>query len=216
MDTERVEDLAALFQRTSPHGRRVDCPTADRLWAATSGELSSTDARAVVDHSVRCGDCSEALRVARELRVTAVPTDKASPERWSPQPKWLIGLALAAGLAGVVVVSGKQDRALPGAVAERGAEGPSLHSALSHAPQSRTALVLRWVPYPHARRYDVTLATTDLRVLFQRAGVESAEVAVPAAALATVSPGTHLVWRVEATLEDGQSVESPAFSLDLD
>jgi len=178
--------------------------------------LSLAELRAVVDHTARCGDGSEALRVARGLRVAVLPSNEATVKRWSPQPKWLIGLASAAGVAGLVVVSSQQHNSIPGLVAERGAEEPSLRPTLPLGRQSRTALVLRWVPYPHARRHDVTLATADLRVLFERAGIESAELAVPAAALTTVLAGARLVWRVEATLDDGRSVESPAFSLELD
>lgn len=216
MGTERGEELAALFQRTAPRGQGVNCPEPERLWAAISGELSVEELRGVVDHSAQCGECSEALRVARELKLATAPADTTSLKRWSPNPKWLVGLALAAGVAGLVVVNAKQNQTLPGAVAERGGEEPSVHSALPQAPQSRKALVLRWVPYPHARRYNVTLATTDLHVLLERAGVESTELAIPAETLSTVSPGTRLVWRVEAMLENGRTVESAAFPLELD
>jgi hypothetical protein len=214
MNTERGEELAALFQRTAPHGAGANCPEPERIWAAASGELSLEEVGAVVDHSAQCADCSEALRLARDLTLAAGPS-ASHRKRWSPQPKWLIGLALAAGLAGLVVVSAKQDR-LPGPLAERGVEELSIRSALPEARQSRAALVLRWVPYPHARRYNITLATTDLRVLLERAGVESTELAIPPAILATLSPGARLFWRVEATLDDGRSVESPAFPLELD
>lgn len=98
----------------------------------------------------------------------------------------------------------------------RGAAEPALKSTLGDARQPRASLVLRWVPYAHALRYDVTLATPELRVLFHRSGVELAELAVPAPALEGLPSGARLVWRVEATLEDGRSVESPALTLELD
>jgi hypothetical protein len=216
MRTENEADLPALFQSTSPPGRRVDCPEPERLWAAPAGTLSFPELTKLVDHSAQCEDCSEALRLARELRADGATGVEATIHLVSPQPRWLIGLALAAGLAGLVVLNVRHQRPNPEPLFERGPGALAMRSAIPDAPQARQALVLRWVPYPGAHRYNVTLATSDLRVLFQRSGLEQTEVPVPAVALEGIPPGARLFWRVEAALDDGRSVESPAFTLTLD
>jgi hypothetical protein len=216
MDTSESGDLAALFQRTPPRGPALDCAAPEKIWAAVSGELSFAELRALTDHSVRCGACGDALRLARDLRASGVPVEKAVVPRWSPRSKWLVGVALAAGMAGVLAVSTNLRRTGTEPEVERGVAAPQIRSALSGTRQSRVSLVLRWWPYPQATRYNVTLATSDLRVLFQKAGLETPEVAVPPSALAGLSPEAPLVWRVEAVLLDGRSIESPAFLLTLD
>jgi hypothetical protein len=216
MDAKETADLAALFQRTAPRGDDVGCAAPEKIWAAVSGDLPFAELRALTDHSVRCGDCSEALRLARELRAASAPSKKATIPRWSPGPRWLIGVALAAGVAGLLAVSTNLRRNGTEPELERGVAAPEIRSALANARQPHASLVLRWWPYPRATRYTVTLATEDLRVLFQKSGLETPEVAVPPATLAGLSPRARLVWRVEATLSDGRSIESPAFTVDLD
>ena len=216
MAADTRPDLASLFQGTAPLARGIGCPEPDQIWAGTSGELSFEELRALVDHSAHCGDCGEALRVACEVRSTIAPAGVTRLQRFHPKTPWLAGLALAAGLAGLWIWMPHLGRSTTDTVLERSSRGPLLQSALPDARQPRTALVLRWVPYPHAVRYEVTLTTLDLRVLFQQSGVTQSEVSIPPSVLAQVAPGTPLVWHVEASLEDGRSVESPAFTLELE
>ena len=216
MDADESEDLAALFRRTAPRGHDVGCAAPEKIWAAGSGDLPFAELRALTDHSIGCGDCGEALRVARDLRAASVPLEKVTVPRWSRRSRWLVSVALAAGVAGLVAVSTNLRRNGTEPELERGVAAPEIRSALAGARQPRASLVLRWWAYPRATRYNVTLATVDLRVLFQKSGLETPEVAVPPSALAGLSPGARLVWRVEATLLDGRSIESPAFTVDLD
>jgi hypothetical protein len=216
MDADEAKDLADAFQRDAPSPNATGCPEPERIWAAVFGELPFGELRAITDHSIRCTACSEALRVARDLKASSAPATEASLTKRPAQTRWLIGLALAAGVASLVLVRTTQQRVGDGADLERGATTSGIQSALPKTAQPKAGLVLRWSPLPHVARYSVTLATDDLRVLFQKSGVETAELAVPPTALTGLAPGAHLVWRVEATLEDGRSVESPAFPLDLD
>jgi hypothetical protein len=216
MDAEKTEDLAERFQRTAPRGHDLGCVAPERIWDAVFGELPFAELRAITDHSVRCGDCSDALRLARELKLASAPQERAPARHSFRSSRWLIGVALAASVAGLVVVGTNQRRNAPEPELERGVAAPQIRSALASARQSRTNLLLRWQAYPGATRYNVTLATADLQVLFQKSGLDATEVPVPAAATAGVAPGTRLVWRVEASLVDGRTVESPAFSVDVD
>jgi hypothetical protein len=216
MDADQAEDLAGLFQRTAPRGHDVGCVAPERIWDAVFGELPFAELRAISDHSVHCGDCSEALRLARDLRAASAPQKRAPARRSFPGPRWLVGVALAAGVAGLVAVGTNLRRNAIEPDLERGVAAPQIRSALANGRQPRTSLVLRWWAYPGATRYNVTLATVDLRVLFQQSGLEATEVAVPPATLAGVAPGARLVWRVEASLRDGRTIDSPAFTVDLE
>ncbi|HET9158958.1 MAG TPA: hypothetical protein VFN91_19950, partial [Myxococcaceae bacterium] len=73
-----------------------------------------------------------------------------------------------------------------------------------------------WSAYPGALRYRVTLASSDLRVLFQKEGVTGTRAEVPESALASVPSGGRLVWEVEAILADGRAIRSAAFDLTLE
>jgi hypothetical protein len=216
MDADEAKDLADAFQRHAPSGSATGCPDPGRIWAAVSGELPFAELRALTDHSLRCADCTEALRVAQDLRASPSLAAKPSLASRRARSRWLIGIALAAGLAALVLVRTTQQRAGLETDLERGVPSDRIRSALAKTAQPRASLVLRWWPFPHAARYSVTLATDDLRVLFQKSGVEKSELAVPAAALTGLAPRARLVWRVEATLENGRSVDSPAFTLELD
>jgi hypothetical protein len=209
-------DLAELFQRTAPAAPATGCPGPERFWSAVSGELSAAEVRTLTDHSIRCADCSEALRLAREVWATAQPAEASRAPRRATRSNWLMGLALAAGVAALVTVGINLKHQETATDLERGGDAPAIRSTLPKAPQPRAALVLRWSPVPHARRYSVTVATSDLHVLFQRSGIDHEEQAVPPSALMGIPAGTRLIWRVEATLENGQSVASPAFLLDVD
>ena len=216
MEPEKTEDLAAIFQRSAPRGHDVGCVPPERIWDAVFGELPFAELRAITDHSIRCGDCGDALRLARDLRAASNPQKSELARRSFPGPRWLVGIALAAGVAGLAVVRINQQRSASEPELERGVAAPQIRSALASGRQPRTSLVLRWWAYPGAARYNVTVATADLRVMFLKSGLEGTAVAVPPATLAGLPPGARLVWQVQASLVDGRTIDSPAFTVDLD
>jgi hypothetical protein len=204
--------LRQEFQRSQAS---VDepCPSPEELWALTRGELPQERASRVVLHSSRCARCGAAMRIALEMReqvVPAVAVPKAFPRR-----RWAVGLGLAAAIAATVIFVPRL-RPTDTGLHERGGAEDGVRSLIPSTPRPRSKLVLEWSAYPGALRYEVTLASADLHVLFQKQGVAGTQVEVPEAALASVPPGAHLIWGVEAILADGRAIKSPAFDLTLE
>ena len=204
--------LRQQFQRSQAS---VDgpCPSPEDLWALTRGELPRERASRVVLHSSGCARCGAAMRIALEMgeRLTpAVAVPRAFPRR-----RWAMGLGLAAAIAATVIVVSRL-RPTDTGFHERGGAENGVRSLVPTTPRQRSKLALEWSAYPGALRYQVTLASADLHVLFQKQGVTGTRVEVPEAALASVAPGAHLVWEVEAILADGRAIKSPAFDLTLE
>jgi hypothetical protein len=63
--------------------------------------------------------------------------------------------------------------------------------------------------------YNVSVMTPSLQLLHRALGVPATEFRVPPQALASQPSGARLLWTVEVALPDGQIVESPVFSLEL-
>jgi len=204
------EWFRTAFQRSQASSLDEPCPTPEDLWALTRGELDRASARPIILHSSRCARCGAALRIGLEMAQQldeAVAAPKVLPFR-----RFSLGVGLAAAIAATVLIV-PYLRSPETGIHERGGASDGFRSLVPSTPRSRAGLVLEWSPYPDAVRYQVTLASLDLHVLFQKVGVTGTRVEVPEAALATVPPGARLIWRVEAILPDGRAIESPAFDL---
>ena len=214
--TDADQDLRERFRSGLRLSDGNACPAPGELWDAAAGVLSFERLRAVVDHAARCAQCSEALRIARDVRAEApeeVPQRAVSSRR--PEIPLLIGLGLAAGLGAFLVLRPPA----PGVIAvERGGPGGSPASMLrplSPDHQNRQALVLRWSPYPGARSYNVTVLTPDLTVVHQAVGVAEQELRVPQGAVGGGAAAHELLWNVDAVLPDGRTVGSPTFRVQI-
>ena len=214
--SETDQDLRERFRSGLRPSDGNVCPAPGELWDAAAGALSFKSLRAVVDHAAGCAQCSEALRIARDVRVEA-PADLATPTGRSLRPHFpvLVGLGLAAGLGAFLVLR----PATPGPDAvERGAPGGSPAStlrSLSPDHQGRGAVVLRWTPYPGARSYNVTVLTPDLAVVHQAVGVSEQELRLPPGAVGADAAAHELLWNVDAVLPDGRTVGSPTFRVEV-
>ena len=202
--------LQCTFQASLAPGADGPCPSAEELWGTALGERRREEAAAVVLHTARCARCASALRMALEMADAAgslAPPPRSSRIRWA-----VLGAAVAAAIAVTVIERPRLPR-LDAAVRERGPSSTGLRSLVPPGPRSRAGFALEWSPEPGALRYHVTLATLDLQVRFQKVGLTGTRVEVPESALAGLPSGSRLVWRVEAVLGDGRTVESPGFDL---
>src|SRR5277367_507490 len=86
MGPDQAEDLAVVFQRTAPRGHDLGCLPPERIWEAVFGELPFAELRAITDHTIRCGDCGDALRLARDLRAASAPEKREPARRSFPAP----------------------------------------------------------------------------------------------------------------------------------
>ncbi len=183
------------------------CPEPERLWAAVRGELAPAATRGLVAHTLSCGGCAEAWRLAREV-ATGLPRPEAfdlAPAR----PRWGgLGTLLAAAAAVVVAITlarpplSSYREVGAGVVRSRLPEGRLL---------SRSQCVLRWSSGPPGSHYDLRVATEDLTILAVVRGLEATEYRIPASALTPLPAGAKLLWQVEVLLPDGSRLSSLTF-----
>src|SRR5262249_3483190 len=148
------------------------CPEPAELWDAAAGALPFARSRAVVAHASGCAQCSEALRIARDVRAEA-PADVSEPVaifRRRELPV-LAGLGLAAAVGAFLVLRPPPPDS---ATVERGMSSAGASEALralSPDHQRADAVVLRWAAYPGAGSYNVTVLTPELQVVHRAVGV---------------------------------------------
>lgn len=184
------------------------CPEPDSLWAAARGELAPEVTRGLVEHTLTCGACAEAWRLAREVGGTLPLLEALDPALG--RPRWVgFGTLLAAAAAALVVATTLARSPLSpyrgvGAVVVRSwiPEGRTL---------SRSQCTLRWSPGPAGSHYDLRVATEDLTIVAVVRGLEATEYRVPAGALAPLPAGAKLLWQVEALSPDGTRLSSTTF-----
>ena len=211
LDERSAERLRQAFARLAEHAvPRDDCPRPEVLWAAVHGERPPDEVHRLVAHTAECGACAEAWRLARDLRGTEA--GPAVDPATSPAATWWGSWASLAAAAGVAAVAFSAVWRLSGPAVERAPAAPTLRALPAdnqRLPRGRA--VLRWTPGPPGSRYDVQVATADLRILTRARGLDVPELALPAAALAALPHGARVVWQVEALLPDGSRITSPTF-----
>ncbi len=206
-DGERLRQaFAGMAERAVP---RDDCPRPDVLWAAVHGERPPDEVHRLVAHTSECGVCAEAWRLARDLRGTAA--GPAVDPATSPGVAWWGSWGSLAAAAGVAALA--FSAVWPsGPAVERAPAAPTLRALPADNQRlPRDRAVLRWTPGPPRSRYDIQVATVDLRILTRARGLDVPELALPAAALAALPRGARFVWQVEALLPDGTRITSPTF-----
>src|SRR5262249_53349962 len=75
--------------------------------------------------------------------------------------------------------------------------------------------ILRWTPLAGATSYDVSVSTEDLKPVATAHGQSATEYRIAPDALATLPPGTKLLWLADAVFPDGHHVLSPTFTTPL-
>ena len=187
------------------------CPDADRLWSAAGGEADPLATSAVVAHTVICGACSMAWRIAVELNEAS--GGRLAQARRTRRIRWGLAASAAAAILvvavglGIVLRNGPSPDAyrLPGA----SADVRSLLEDGSAIP--REAPLLRWSPAEPGAVYRVDVSTDAMRLLDRSPWIVATEYRLPDAALADVPPGGKIVWLVQIRLRDGRRVDSAAF-----
>ena len=199
-------DWASVFQsRAAPHGQ---CASPAEIWDAVLGKLPVGRTRALLDHTVSCGECAQLWRIARDAQAS----DELRPAVVEHIPPWrawlgwggLVGLSAAAAVAFLILrpaePSVERGRATTGALSAR----------MPSTELPRDGFRLQWTPAGDGARYRVLVTTTDLTVVDTGNALTTPEYQVPAPRLAPFAAGTKLLWRVEAQLPDGKTVSSPA------
>jgi Putative zinc-finger len=219
-DDQELARLRAAFAAPSmaaPDPER--CPAPETIWAAVRGELPPRELRQVVEHTAVCEACAEDWRLAAELERQSASAAAAPVRvlqgrfgRWRPLAA---AAALAAGL--LIAVGIYSSGALsPRQPTYREAEGETIRSLLAeNQALPRHGAVLRWSRVPGAESYDVRISTEDLRLVLTAQGQKAPSYPIPESALASLAPGSKLLWQVDAVFPDGSRRSSRTFTAEL-
>ncbi len=207
----------ALAIEAAGHVPAASCPTPEAIWDVAHQAASLSRRRQVVHHVIACGVCTEAWRLAYDLRSDGTERRAATSIR-PVSTGWWWGLAAAAAavaVAGILLQlrpvtadrQGTEFRSAPaGALSSRLPAGATL---------PREAFVLRWARTPGAI-YTVRVATEDLTVLAAVSGLKATEYQVPGAVLESLPAGSRILWQVEAVTPAGHRLSSRTFTARLD
>jgi hypothetical protein len=205
------DKLRDAFQSLSADSR-VDCSEADveRVWRAVSGELPAEERREIVERMASQPAVAEAWRVAHELRQAQEEGRPLAVVRTARSwvPAWIGLAALLVLTVGVGLMRFSQ------------APADTFRDAGSYVVEPlvktdetlpRDAFVLRWKPGPEGSRYQVSVATEDLKVLTTARDLTSPELTVSRELLSEIGPGGRVLWQVVMALPGGETVSSPTF-----
>jgi hypothetical protein len=204
-----TDPLIRAFQDNLQPGE--GCASPEEIFRAVAGLEEQARTAALVDHTIRCGDCARLWRLAREAQAESAPAPAPAAEvipllqarRWRWGMAAGAGLALAASLLLVL-------RPPPAENPERGSPGRTIKSTTARE-LPRDEFLLQWAPQGEGARYRVEVTLPDLTELDSAAELASPEHLVPASVLGRVPGGTDVLWRVEARLPDGRTMTSLPF-----
>ena len=206
---ERYDEwLRAAFQaRRAAATPKESCPAPSDLWSAARGELAVETRRTLVDHTSVCGACAESWRLAMEVSRDLSPGQRPWQRSFAPLAA---AAALVLALAGGIWLMQRPGPVEPPAF--RGGEAFAIRSLVREDEAlPRRAFRLRWSPGPEGSRYDVRVTTESLQVLAGGQRLAEPSFLVPESALAPLPKDSRILWRVEASLPDGERVASPTF-----
>jgi hypothetical protein len=191
-------------------------PASEALFEGAAGRIGPSELQPLLDHVAACAQCSEAWRLAVELREELERSTGASaailPFRQRSAVLWaLAAIVLCAIALGVIAPRLTQDPTPPPIF--RGDE-TIVVATVDAAGLSKSNFTLRWQlqpPPPPGIRYDLVVTTADLQILVDLKGLERNHFEVGADRLSDVAIGDEILWRVIAHLPDGRRASSPTF-----
>jgi len=211
--SERLRDRFLNSPRETPP--EPGCPSPEAILKAVLGESASAENRALAEHAALCAPCAAAWRLAREYANEAelVPDSGAAGQpsrtlwRWTPAA---VALAAVLLFALFLLPRDSTDPVIDPVLRSLGQK--AIESALPpDATLPADGFVLRWVPVSEGARYTIRVTDQRLEPLAGASGLQSAEYAVSAEALAGLEPGSLVLWQVETVLGDGRRIVSETF-----
>lgn len=210
------DDLRAAFRDREPGAAtRHGCPESDRIWVVLEGRAGGDERTRLIEHTGSCPACAEVWRLANRMGAMEERDDQIAPAPWR---RWGTYVAIAATLilvSGLVLQFGLfRETSLP---IYRAGEAGAIQSLVAEdAPQSRKALRLRWSSVGEGALYNLRVTTEAFEPVFTIEGLEETESLVPVESLGQVTPGTRLLWQVEAFPPDGSRVISDTFFVTIE
>ena len=196
---DETRRLREAFAATSPEDlATADCPPAERIWEAVTGELGPAEARQMLHHVASCPVCTEAWRLASEIEGGQERAQTATPRPVQKRraPRWGFIAAAAAAVLAVVVIGENFNDFSTVSTARSGA--PEELSLLTEGTTlTRSSCQARWLGVEGAT-YDVQVLTESLEVLAERKQLRIPEFTVPAELFEGLAPDKALLLRIEA------------------
>ncbi|MFL6617014.1 MAG: hypothetical protein ACJ8MH_00345 [Povalibacter sp.] len=212
------KSLARAFASRAQSKFAGECPAAEQIFDAASGELTRSHRLAIIDHVSRCAACTQAWQLATELGARPPTRENESSRRDFSRStrRFMPGLAVAASVVAAVgatflIMMPSQNHQAHYREIQPSAPASSLTS--ERLPRDR--FLLQWSAGPPGTTYSVRVSTTDLHVLFSADSLTEPQVLVPPSALAGTAQGSPLLWQVEMLPPQGERVASATFVVTL-
>jgi hypothetical protein len=194
----------------------TECPVTQRILDSVDEKLAPGENRKLVRHLAECGSCSAAWGLARELTLEhgAEESEGRSALSTGSHRRWL-PLAVAAaviltlGLVGYRLFPRGEAPAEP--VYRVDEESWLTSELLAGQPLPRQDCLLRWTAGPEGTTFDLQVTDEDLEILAEAWRLSVPEYRIDPGALAGLSPGSSVLWRVIAYLPDGRRASSRTF-----
>ena len=210
-DLDKLEGVLRTVSEAKRTGCGAECPPPDDLVRLVTREAGRKERRRTLDHIAGCGECAQILKSLLRLsdevdRIIGKPEPLRKPKLI---PGRRTALAALAGLAGLLVVTYAVIR-LTERPAVRGTTGVEVRlvSPKTGAALAGADIELRWEAVPKAAGYRVELFDKSLAKLWGSAALTEVRLRLPAEARATLREGETYFWRVTATLDDDQKLQS--------
>lgn len=210
-DKEWLEEVLGAGLEERKAGGGAECPPPDDLVRLVTGEAGRKERRRTLDHVAGCGECAQILKSLLRLsdevdRIIGKPEPRRKPKLI---PGRRAALAALAGLAGLLVVTYAVIRLTERPVV-RGTTGAEVRlvSPKTGAALAGADIELRWEAVPRTAGYRVELFDRSLAKLWGSAALTEVRLRLPAEARATLHEGETYFWRVTATLDDDQELQS--------
>lgn len=196
------------------------CPESGLIWEAVAGRLAGERVAEIVDHTVTCGSCAEAWRLAMVLVAESGMRRADEPVREVLRGPWIVGRwAMLAATAATLLLALSLVHFLRPPIADPATPvyraGTGSREITTPIPEEallpRSSFHLRWSEGPDGTRYDLRVASEELVVLATARGLATSEYVVPASAFAGLSPASRIAWQVEAVFADGTRASSTTF-----
>ena len=188
-----------------------------------SAEMPASEREALLDHVVRCEECTRTYRGLRMLAADARAFDPSVPAfgpvpQPASRPRWLAvgALAVAATVAFLLVRPPTSPMVAPAPVATSDVRSVGVSAPVPLRPLGQVADrpgSFHWRPVPDARAYRVRLLDAQGDVVWTSAEVGQPSVELPAEV--PLAPGRHY-WQVTAQpASGGEPIASPLVDFEL-
>jgi len=204
-----VDDLRRILVDAAERSvAGAECPDPERFWEAQQADMPVAERQELVEHTTNCPACAEAWRLAHAM---------GAMEERAPQPvySWHVRTLVAAAavlfcIAGLWALYPTSEPA--GEPVYRSSREMEIRSLIpENRVLPRTSFRLAWSPGAAETTYSLLVSTETFTKLFSATNLEHPECTIPPDNLEGLSPGSRILWQVEALTPQGRRITSDTF-----